>query len=386
MKFANQLFSLELILAFFALCGFYASATEPEIYIELNLSITQTNFRSATATWSSRCVFGKEKWLIESRFSRNAVEFFYCDGTNVYKTTQITHIPSNLPASLEQFKSPSLIGQTNLPKVADPIVLSIIPGLHPLSDTGGNLPWLAYCSGRYIQSPDQLIPLVAAIVRHDPSSFAFEHQEEVFSDGYGLPKKLSLICSEKLLKKSPFDVRILRTDDQVQSAKASGDWGVRIIDGMLAARYTVISATNIAGITVPTSFTYEQFQLGTNALVPWLRATGTAHDLRLSQEPKLIVSPGQPYTAVDYRFRSKERILDAIQYPITNGIVPAISDTKLQSLFKRVELGAERDRAAKRHYEAYLLFFVFLAGPVILFFDWRKKLKINNKKHENIVS
>lgn len=375
MKFANKLFRVGLIPAFSTLCSFYVSAVEPELYFELNLTITQTNFRSATATWTSRCVFGKDKWLIESSFSRNAVESFYCDGTNVYKTVQITRVPSDLSANLGRFKSPNLVGQTNLPKATDPIALSIIPGFHPLSDTGGNLPWLSYCSRRYIQSSDKPMPLIASIVRHDPSSFAFKHQAEVFSDDLGLPRELNLICSRALLKKSPFDARMLRTDEQVQSAKASGDWGVRIVDGMLAARYKVISTTNIAGRTVPTVFTYEQFQLGTNALVPWLRATGTATDIRISQEPETIVLPVRTYMAVDYRFRSQERILDAIHYPITNGVVPATSDTQLQSLFKRFEMRADRDRTTRRHYEAYWLCFVFLAGPLILFFNWWKKLK-----------
>jgi hypothetical protein len=330
-------------LALFFLPGFYAAAAQSEAYIELNLTVTQTNFRSATATWSSRCVFGQKQWLIESHFSRNAVDYYYCDGTNVYQTTQITYIPTNLPAMLERFKSPSLIGQTNLPKVTDPIILSIIPGIHPLSHTGGNLPWLAYCSGSYIRVTNQLIPLIAAIVRHDPTSFAFEHQEEVFSDDLGLPKKLSLLRSEKLLEISPFDIRLRRTGDEVQSARVGGKLGVRFIDGMLAARYTVISSTNIAGRTVPTVFTYEQFEIRTNTLVPRLVATGMADNIHLAQEPQSTISPTQSYTVVDFRFRSREKILDEIIYPITNGVVPATSDPRLQSLFKRNEMMATLD-------------------------------------------
>ncbi len=279
---------------------------------------------------------------------------------------------------LERSKSPSLVGQTNLPKATEPLILSIIPGIHPLSDTGANLPWLAYCSGSYLRLTNQPIPLIAAVVRHEPWSLAFQHQEEVFSDDMGLPKKLSLLCSEKLLKKSPFDIRMLRGDERVRTARLRGDASVRLIEGMLAARYTVISSTNIAGWTIPTVFTYEQFILGTNALVPFLVATGTATDIQLAREPQSIISPTQFYTAVDFRFRSRKKVLDDIDYPISNGVLPAMSDRRLESLFKRAEIRAVLDPTTRRRYGVYWLFLVFLAGPVMFSVWWLRKTKGKN--------
>ena len=368
-KALNRIFTLTLL----CLSSFSGTAAQSDAYIALNLTVTQTNFRSAVDTWSSRCIFGKRRWLIESHFSRNAVDCYYCDGSNVYETTQISTIPTDLPAILAQFKSPSLAGQTNLPRAGEPIVLKIVPGIHPLSETGGNLPWLAYCSGSYLRMPKQLIPLPAAVVRHDPSSFAFEHQEEVFSDDLALPKRLSLVCSQNLLKNSPFDTRMLRTDGQVEMAKTRGDWGVRVIDGMLAARYTVISSTNVVGWTIPTIFTYEQFELGKDPLVPWLVASGTATDIHVVEEPQSIVSAMQHYTAVDYRLRSREKILDNIIYPITNGVVPAVSDPRLRALFARAEMNAAVDPTMKTSYGIYWLFLAFLAGPVIVIINWWRK-------------
>lgn len=336
-----------LALALFFFSGFGVSSAQSETYIELNLTVTQTNFQGRSNTWSSRCVFGQKKWLIESHFARNGIDYFYCDGTNVYWTSQITSVSTNPPPILKNILSSRPIEQTNLPKATDPIILSITPGIHPLSDTGANLPWLSYCSGSYIRNPNQLMPLIAAIVRHDPTSFAFEHQEEVFSDDLGLPKKLSLLRSEKLLKTSPFDVRLRRNTDEVRSARFSGDSGLKFIDGMLAAQYTVIASTNIAGRVIPTVFTYEQFDVTKDTLVTWLFATGIASNIHLTHEPQSIISPTQSYTAVDYRFRSQDKILDAIVYPITNGVVPSVSDPRLQSIFKDAEMTSVVDPITK---------------------------------------
>lgn len=370
------------IIAVAAFCGQGAT------YVEVHLTVVQTNFApaigSATSglgkqgqadrvwSWTARCIVGQQKWYIENDFCPGTKEVYYHDGTNVYHTTEFTNSGKNTksPAAKQMSKLLPLLSDTGNTD-GGWVPLTITTGEHPLDNFGVNLPWLAFCSGRYLNLPNRLIPLPGAEIRHVPGSFGFRDLTEVFPDGLGLPRSISLLASARLFDKAVRHESLLRANDYVARLRLGTKPTPTLPDGFLKARYEVLSSTNIAGWSFPTAFRYSQYAPSHGGEpVGTLTARGDVVGIKFAKEPDMPVSVSERYSVVDYRFRDSTRILDEIHYSLSNQLIQHTSAAALQALYREKQSRAagdpERLRVAGSRIAVVALLITALVVPTVL--------------------
>jgi hypothetical protein len=379
------------IIAVAAFCGLAAT------YVEVHLTVAQTNFApvvgkatsgvgrqvqaNRAGSWTARCIVGQQKWYIENDFCPGTREAYYHDGTNVYHTTEFVSSGNKKesPAVEQVRKLLPLLSSTG---AADGgwKPLTITPGEHPLDNFGVNLPWTAFCSGHYLGLADRLIPLPGAEIRHVPGSFGFRDLTEVFPDGLGLPSRISLFASARLLEKAVRHESLLRGDDHVARLRLGTKPTPILPDGFVKARYEVLSSTNIAGWSFPTAFTYSQYAPSHGGVaVGTLTARGDVVGIKLATEPDMVVSVSERYSVVDYRFRDRTRILDEIHYSLSNQLIQPVSAAALQALYREKQSRAARDPVRLgvdgRRIAVVGLLVITLVVPTVLAIVWRVRRK-----------
>lgn len=348
---------------------------------DVRMIITQTNFPQFSerftnssaalsrsikrASWTARCIVDGSNWQIESHFSPNAIDSYSYDGTNVLHQTKIVQriaLPDAMPIRL--LEQPE--GDPNI-DTNDWVFLTITPGMQPLDNLGGNLPWLVFCSGPFFKYSDSAVPLPGADVRHVAGAFGFEHEVRTFPDDLGLPAACDFIASAELLEKAAVHDSLLRDGRTAADNKAALRPLVGFADGFVVGSYRVLNRTNLEGCSLPTLFTYEQFRTGFDEranLALYLR--GEILSIETTQSSSPLLSNTQLYSVVDYRFRSKRGVVDDLHYGITNGVVPTINDPALQKLFAARVAVAPLDPVFKAHYGMYGVLAALLAGPVLI--------------------
>lgn len=376
------------LLVFTTLSGKGQSAN----YYEVQLQISQTNLyytnlysaniqseaviaKEKTLSYPARCVFGPNRWLIESHFLPNAVETYYHDGLNVYATWEQTADDAKwaekfkkhygrLPPTAEELKASGWIS------------LRITAGQHPLANFGATFPWLAFCSGDYLREPGRLIPL-GADMRHSLESFGFRDRTLVFQDRLGLPQRVELFTSAKLLRKSARNSTVLRSVRHPEAIQVALNPIVTAPEGFMAARYEVLDSTNIGGINIPLVFRFEFFEPGPDKKpLPKGEAWGRVTNLRAADEPPSILSSDRRFGVIDYRFRHPLKLVDEIQYQITNGIVPPVTDPVLRAIYRAKVSAAPYDPVYKARFGIYGLFAALVLLPVIIAaLAWPKRKK-----------
>ncbi len=362
----------------------FIGAGQSPVYYQVELQISQTNYfmrrgdanagQAASVidqriySYATRCVFGAEKWLIETHFSRSAVHTYYFNGATVYHLIKL--VPNNSPEYLKiQKQLDSLLPVHTKAREADAPEwesLTITRGSHPLSDFGASLPWLAFCSGPYLRSPDRLVPLPGAEIRHVAASFGFRDHTTTFPDPLGLPRELELAASANLLRKSPLHESLLRGGRTPSELKIALQPQVSYPDGFLTARYRVISHTNLNDWNVPTGFSYEQFIPRPNGEhFRTLTVLGQVTRIAPVEAPDFSLSTTQRYSVVDYRFRHKRKLVDAIHYAITNGLLLDEHTPRLQKLYETAVSRAPIDPVVRARLRIYGLFLALAGVPVI---------------------
>jgi hypothetical protein len=117
-----------------------------------------------------RCITGSTGWSIEHDYLEPQV--WLCDGTNVVMRTK------------KQWAT-----DTGITKMESR------DGL-PLGEFGVNLPWLAFCSGTYLEREGRIIALPCGILRHCPDRFAYTDVTTTFADELGLPRSVDLFTAK----------------------------------------------------------------------------------------------------------------------------------------------------------------------------------------------
>jgi hypothetical protein len=345
-------------------------------FLEVQLSVTQTNFNAARQTigrWSARCVFGTNKWLIESHFVPGQSNLYYFDGTTILKVTEIVGGNTNQLPDRVQLLLPKNLRVSAAPSSHEWSFLAITPGEHPLDNFGANLPWLAFCSSSYIRKQARIIPLPGAVIRYIPEAFGFEDNTETFND-IGLPRKVEFLASSYLHFKARSDNSLIR------GRMLAPDDYPTLPNGFLRGQYSVLTHTNVDGWTIPTSFTYVQYEPDA-AGRPALRlfAKGLVTSVRFAMEPALTLSTTKRYSTTDFRFRDIRKIVDEIHYSITNGQIQHISAPELQQLFQDARSAAPADPAGQARFGKYAALATFAASTGLLVIGFLRVLKNQNK-------
>jgi len=268
------------------------------------------------------CVSSPGKWTISSGFLPNAIEHFSFDRTNVYGVVEYTALATN-----GILKSPVRIANESLEQLNSKKFLTISPGPLPLQNPGINIVWLAFCSGQYLRAPNRLVPLPLSNVRHTVTAFGYGDETTLFDDQLGLPKTIKLRESVKRFAESRYDERVFsgtrRHSDPVP------------VEGRVAFTYAAHEATNYFGWIVPLGFSCEKFDYSSDGKLNWRTVgTGRVSSIKESTEPDTNPFGREPnYRVIDFRFRSKEKVVDSIQYYWTNSVLPSTNNPSLQGNF-----------------------------------------------------
>ena len=139
-------------------------------FVEISAEIEMTSWSGETTNgptgakpqpqrFSLVCTTGTHQWRIENDISPYAEEKWLFDGTNVYKSVRVTNpIPEE---RMEKIARTSKLALVPFERAKSNLTLNIWPSRdgHPLGDHGINLPWLAFCSGTYLEHKGRLVPL-----------------------------------------------------------------------------------------------------------------------------------------------------------------------------------------------------------------------------------
>jgi hypothetical protein len=366
-----------------------------DYYVSIKFNISQTNFAAVAhgsnqkesyinkvKYWDAKCTVGLNTWLIESDFTPGITSTYYFDGTHVYKTTSINPNTrsKNKAAVSKDLKNLLPLVSYEEAKGEVMIPLTITPGSHPLDDGGANLPWLAFCSGRYLRVPGRIVPRAGADIRHYPGAFGFQDQTVTFDDSLGLPYKLELFASLKLLQQATVHHSLIRAGSPGRLQLALSP-NISAPQGFLAARYEALAETNFAGWNLPVKFKYEQFlPLETGQSITTVILLGEVTSIHRSiYPPSSIVSSEKRYSVVDYRFRHHRKLVDEIHYILDKSEVKPSSDPELQRIYRAAVAAAPIDPMIKGKYGIYGLFATLIAGPAVAVF-WRFISKTRKEK------
>jgi hypothetical protein len=289
-----------------------------------------------TSSYPAVVTFDTNGWQIKTRWSQNTEDTYWYDGTNVYTTYRIVKDVTMDEAFTNRYGKDFPI---NLSSKTQANTLYITPGSCPLGEIGVNLPWLAFCSSEYLDLENRTIPIPGADIRHSPGAFGCQDVTTRFSDALRLPSSTTLITSSGHLSKSFKDPRILRAVRSSLGIRNMRDPNKAVKDGVLIASYLVCTTTNFAEFVLPSTFIYEEFLPlldkigGTARPVLGLKVYGHVTSIKPSAGTCGPYWPTNDSIYVtDFRFRHPTRTFDALRYTITNGVIPEVSDKRLNEM------------------------------------------------------
>jgi hypothetical protein len=295
----------------------------------------------------------------------------FWDGTNVYSCTLLRPGP---PLEPDLINGLAKFGIAPLPyeAVKDTHYIDITPGGQPLADEGGNLAWLAFCSGPYLKRPAESVPIPLQDARHFPDSFAYAAKTTCWEDELGLPSKAEWRGSRAAAAAGRMDYRLSR-DNRMLWLRSGGWQSAR--SGILRVRYEVLESTNFLGWRFPVRFEAVRYgHHGFSDRTISAMASGQLTALREADPPGTILCEGKMQEVNDHRFRSKDKLLDFIHYQWTNSTVPSAEDPKLLALFREKESRVGRDPGLGLLKWRVALVALVLSGPAIFFATtcWRR--------------
>lgn len=280
------------------------------------------------------CTTGPAEWRIN--FSgTNWTQRWCFDGTNVYlELINSNAVPQRvqLGAGHEQTDSNfSTAAKGDSAQVSSTVDIWDSADGCPLGDSWVNIPWLAFCSGKFLGRPGRIVPLPVADLRHAPDGFAYADTTATFEDALGLPRSIDLRASEALFESSVMSPVFKGKHDVALWKRGSTGFKWDFPDGALRFRYRVISSTNIAGWHVSLHFEWSMRARATGKLLPL--GEGRVLSARISEKQPQFLTPGLSRTVVDWRFQDMAKGIDGIVYESTNGIALPTNDPALQAEF-----------------------------------------------------
>jgi hypothetical protein len=308
------------------------------------------------------------EWWIDSDFVLGAAEKWHYDGTNIYARIQpVKALPESLTEDLTN-RFP--LGRVRFDSAKSNITVHVYASTdgNPLGHAGVNVPWLAFCSGRYLARLGRLIPPPVATLRGTPDAFSYIDKTVTFTDDLGLPQTLELYTNNTLYEQSitRFNEERFRANRPVPASPYR--------DGLLKFQYSVTSATNVLGWNIPLSFEYLQNELsGIGKWAPRYGGIGEVTSIRKVPRPGGVIPLDSIHTVVDWRFRDAEKHVDALTYRSSNAFVMGTNDPTLQAQFvakvKRMPRPTSVSQQRIRVITTSLLWIALVIPAIVLF--WR---------------
>ena len=139
-------------------------------------------------TYSVSSVVGNEKWWVQNNYVINADQSWCYDGSNVYSSSKITKDPSLfIPTNIPNMPAPSKSWRTNITQTIRPSKFG-----YPFGNPGVNIPWLAFCSGAFLNHKPSSMPLPTDLARNMEPTPDYPVAVTQFADELGLPEHLTL--------------------------------------------------------------------------------------------------------------------------------------------------------------------------------------------------
>ncbi|RME95600.1 MAG: hypothetical protein D6766_02865 [Verrucomicrobia bacterium] len=308
------------------------------------------------------------------------VEFAY-DGTNTIRKSVVVR-PARPNPALQQRYGGAL--RTRPWRPGDPVHITVYPGPACLVyDLPVNAVWLSFCATRATVQSLPSLPLPTSIIQLDDYAFAYPSQPQYFRDDLELIQSvqwLSPTAQSHAIPPNPYRTRDLAlTQTRFRHTVESPPWGGE--PNATVAEYRVLTWTNLAGWHIPTSFEYHEWypkaaaqRLGLAAgpnrvLRAEFRGNATARTLAPGAKPPSILTNGVVYFVQDLRFRHPRKLVDFINYRLTNQtVLPPRDDPHLAALFEAAVAKApldpliEHQRRTTYFYAAIMLLLVIVAG------------------------
>lgn len=352
----------------------------PQQAIEIDFKVGLVSFKNDGVSKSNKkeylgkCWLVGDQWLLRVHYMDNAVEELYCDGTNVIKKTVQFAEPKTQNWLNKRYGITNAPLGSNQPDVNNTFI-RITPGLHPLDNLWNNLPWLAFCSDRYLALPERLIPFPSGWTRFLPNAFGYKDKTALLPGNPGLPLSCVLFASSDLFASSPFDKRLARTDTvlRVRSNPQS-----IVKNNLMQFEYQVSNWTNLLNRTIPLEFRFIEYRPAKheNATVKLEGMGRVLHTAIVRAIPDIIPVESEA-VVTDYRFRSSERLVDSISYKLQKGQqIPNVDDAELLRLFVEVQKKRPIDPslgASLRRIIVTSLIFILPVGVLVLWYLSAKK-------------
>jgi hypothetical protein len=204
---------------------------------------------------------------------------------------------------------------------------TVTPGIYPEAVWPDAFAWLAYASGDYFAAlKESSLPAPWAIAVADPSSLIYEFKGVFFDDSYRLPKALTWIVSEELVRK-------VQPGDPVRNYADFMLKGLSTFPpGSTGGVFRVVAWTNFQGQSLPLEFELVRYRVPGPGV--YERYYGAARRISI---PTHRAGPPEIKGAAgvsDYRWQDPELGIGVIGYAITNQAWPGRDDTNLQAIFE----------------------------------------------------
>jgi len=174
-----------------------------------------------------------EYWKITKTWPNGSFTKTFCDGTNIYRL-------GSGPQDIES-------------------TCMILPGLYPHMDYTITVPWLAFCSARYLPTNNQL-PALWLRTHSDAQAHIYNCQiESINGDSNNLPLNIRWIVSDERKK-------IALTNEFLNPYKAESlsqviNQKIDLTNGFISAYYHVDKYTNINNVFIPLIFSLDVYSV-----------------------------------------------------------------------------------------------------------------------------
>ncbi|GEM_PF-2125840 len=299
-------------------------------------------------TYQFEVAVSGRQWFIRTHYSENHSVEYGSDGTNTFEVLLDYTVPGSESSKLR----PGMI----------------LPGPYPLVSEGSTaLAWLVFCSSP-IFSESGTAPLILPPWL-DPTADARAHalrsEVTLSPDPPHLPGKVVFTVDAQRLATAASDPALFSSTLRNEQSGSQFSSLEGLPEGFVAGEVEVISWTNIGNINVPLTFKATQRAFpepGREGGSIFAEYLGRVDSVK-TEKPRSSYLPEISKWKIavgDYRFNDRKSNVDYINYPVENGVWPAVANDELLALFDK------RKAALKQYYKKPLVGRVWVLALLLL--------------------